>query len=442
MSKYSDLDSHSRNCSSCIRQRDSTAGKKYSAPCRKLTESGTKLRRSVSSLSSADIAKEDNQESTTYQTPTQRKNNEIKRLKAELNKASDLIQAKDREIICLRNELVKYKGGVSPDNCEATSIPDSGNCEDPDSEQEPETRSVLQNIDFELMETTLQEEEETRQQLTVENHRLTVENERLRLEQKQFGEQLIQLAASHEDQVLNLKESFEVERDRMKAKHNTRVGEILEELADSSLRYSKQQESIDNKQGKIEDQSRRIEELNSQLCQLKTDSAAMNKYQTNLEQTISNLKQDLSGQNNSSEACSPGEMAKLEAQLESSNLIITTLQSQINKRISDSSETKYLTRPDLEDRSVQTVAPLLLDKVNQADFWQEYLADNRGARTVPSDAKGSDIAVTYEFLRRSIYYFLTDKENKAYHLKCIERLLQFTEGEKQIIDQHKPLKKY
>ncbi len=43
---------------------------------------------------------------------------------------------------------------------------------------------------------------------------------------------------------------------------------------------------------------------------------------------------------------------------------------------------------------------------------------------------------------RSVYYFLTDKENRDYHLQCIQRLLQFNEGENQVIDRHRPLKRY
>ena len=41
---------------------------------------------------------------------------------------------------------------------------------------------------------------------------------------------------------------------------------------------------------------------------------------------------------------------------------------------------------------------------------------------------------TYQFLRRSIFYFLTDKENSGYHLRCMERLLEFTEGERAAIE--------
>jgi Golgi-localised syntaxin-1-binding clamp len=46
---------------------------------------------------------EENQtEGSTYLTPTQRKNNEIKRLRIELNKAQEDLQDRDREIRLLR----------------------------------------------------------------------------------------------------------------------------------------------------------------------------------------------------------------------------------------------------------------------------------------------------------------------------------------------------
>ena len=48
------------------------------------------------------------------------------------------------------------------------------------------------------------------------------------------------------------------------------------------------------------------------------------------------------------------------------------------------------------------------------------------------------IHFTYQFLRRSVFYFLTDKENRLYHLRSIERLLEFTDTEKGLIDVTRP----
>merc|ERR1712130_1051707 len=55
------------------------------------------------------------------------------------------------------------------------------------------------------------------------------------------------------------------------------------------------------------------------------------------------------------------------------------------------------------------------------------LEDVSLADEVRTDEK---VHFTFQFLRRSIYYFLTDKENSGYHLRCMERLLEFTDGER------------
>ena len=462
MSKYSSLDAHSRNCPSCIRQRDGDTGggtwKKHSLPCRKLAESsGVKIKRSSSSLSSADIGdrKEESFDGSTYMTPTQRKNNEIRRLKAELNKANDIIQAKDKEIISLRNELVKHKGGLSPDNCEASSIPDSGNCDDVDSEQEPETRTALQNIDFELMESTLREEEETRLQLSTENRDLRTEQEHLEL-------QLQELRTGHEDEVQHLQESRREQIEQMNQAHNQRLEEILAELADSALRYSRQQDLIETKQSKIDKLSEHTEGLNSQIHQLQSDTVRMSRLNSELEIDINRLKLDK--ENSSSivvDKTTNNDFAveKLEAKLEYSNTIISSLQSQISKQQeqfhqqqhqreqelqgqAEQAEAKYLKTSNVTDAAVQTSVPVCVDKVNQVDPWEEEFPGPDPSTAAATAKKDNDVRMTYQFLKRSIYYYLTDKDNKEYHLKCMERLLQFSEGEKQIIDQHKPLKKY
>lgn len=103
----------------------------------------------------------------------------------ELNKAQELIHHKDSEITTLRSELSKLKEVLSPDHGgESGSIPDSGNCEDHCEDSENETRSALLGIDFELMESTLQEEEETRQQLQAELEKLQEQQQHFNREAK------------------------------------------------------------------------------------------------------------------------------------------------------------------------------------------------------------------------------------------------------------------
>ena len=139
------------------------------------------------------------------------------------------------------------------------------------------------------------------------------------------------------------------------------------------------------------------------------------------------------------------ELEQLRTQLNLTNQLVSSLKSEL-KRAERSIEPEYL-KPNLAETAettetaVQTTRVLKVDNITQVDYWTDLLHEETepGAR---SAARGNDVTVTYQFLRRSIYYFLTDKENKDYHLRSIERLLQFSDGEMMIIDRHKPLKKF
>merc|ERR1719378_486496 len=150
------------------------------------------MKRSNSVLSSCSMTSScrDEQEisvsNSTYLTPTQRKNQEIKRIRSELERANDMLLSKDKEITALKKEIAALKESQNPSNLndswitETESAADSGNCEEqvwePEmtvmeklSESEP---NKMDNIDFELMENALREEEEYRHKLEEENREL------------------------------------------------------------------------------------------------------------------------------------------------------------------------------------------------------------------------------------------------------------------------------
>ena len=118
MSNYSTLDAHSRNCSACIKQRETTGSsgewqkpsgsghqhqrKKISlqAESRKCSVSSptSMMRRSNSCLSSSSMTaslREEGPETSTYLTPTQRKNMEIKNMRLELERARAEVSEKE-----------------------------------------------------------------------------------------------------------------------------------------------------------------------------------------------------------------------------------------------------------------------------------------------------------------------------------------------------------
>ena len=79
-----------------------------------------------------------------------------------------------------------------------------------------------------------------------------------------------------------------------------------------------------------------------------------------------------------------------------------------------------------EEKTLQEVDGRRSSKGSEGKLEDVSLADE-----VRADEK---VHFTYQFLRRSIFYFLTDKENSGYHLRCMERLLEFTEGERAAIE--------
>ena len=79
-----------------------------------------------------------------------------------------------------------------------------------------------------------------------------------------------------------------------------------------------------------------------------------------------------------------------------------------------------------QDKTLEEVDGRRSSKGSESKLEDVSLADE-----VKTDER---VHFTFQFLRRSIYYFLTDKENSGYHLRCMERLLEFTEGERAAIE--------
>ena len=79
-----------------------------------------------------------------------------------------------------------------------------------------------------------------------------------------------------------------------------------------------------------------------------------------------------------------------------------------------------------QDKTLEEVDGRRSSKGSESKLEDVSLADE-----VKTDER---VHFTFQFLRRSIYYFLTDKENSGYHLRCMERLLEFTEGERRAIE--------
>lgn len=406
--------------------------KKTSLPCEKRKFSGSRtslVRRSNSSLSYSDVGilkKEDSFDGSTYLTPTQRKNQEIKRIRLELAKANELLQTRDKELVLLRREVSALKeSGQMNDSwtAETGSVTDSGNCEescstswDPDQdvdESPPGNGHKLENIDFELMETALKEEEETR-------HKLEAGNEELRDQLIDARRELAFTKDQYEEETSEMKKKHEDEMLAIKKENSQKIEELVNELAESSLRCARQQDAIEHKQNRLDDILRELTIYKDNLTK------AEEKLQTN-EETLAKVKADIDEK--------PEYLNLVTNKADS----ISVQQSHSQTDPKDQKETGCQTELIVEAAllSEASCSDQKSDNSQEAEFDLVY------PKRKEESTCDNKIHYTYQFLKRSIYYFITDKENSAYHLKSIERLLEFNDIERSAISKSKPIvKKY
>ena len=434
MSNYATLDAHSRNCSACIKQREGAGGgggpesrkhshtghtlerKKTSLPGdkRKISGSNTSLiRRSNSCLSSCSMTSSytaDTVDCSTYLTPTQRKNQEIKKIRLELERANNLLLSKDKEITVLKKEVAALKASQNPSSlndswiAETESAADSGNCEETvwDTEPEPElvtmvTNNKMDNIDFELMESALREEEEYR-------HKLEEDNQELNDQIADLREEILKMKETHNSELYKLKNCHSEDVIDAKKESNQKVEELIIELAESSMRCARQQDAIEQRQLKIDE--------------------LLKEVSTNKD-TISKLE-DLIHENKTKEH-RPTENVRQDAYL---------------------NKTKHLV--DISSQTEPTNRKILVDSNTQTDeqfvkLHDNHLSDNNktemqldSSQNQSESTCDNKIHYTYQFLRRSIYYYITDKDNRAYHLRSIQRLLEFSDAELNNIHNSRP----
>ena len=476
MASYATLDAHSRNCSACIRQRAEQgpgprklshahhhhAHKKASLPSGRgggdtgdtkplsRSSSVSLVRRSNSCLSSSSLAssyREEAEAGATYLTPTQRKNQEIRRVRLELERANNLLLAKDREITMLKKEVAALKESQHPSSlqdswtADTESAADSGNCEEVDpawdtagdtagAEQLPEARVEeslasakleTDNIDFELMESALREEEEYRHQLEEDNQELRDQvagtREEVRRLQEARAEEVARLRSLHAEEVLAARRESQ-----------QKVEELIIELAESSMRCARQQDAIEQRQARIEQLSREAADTRDTLARRQE----MEQEHTTKDTTPHT--KDTSEQYLNINQSSGKHMENVSSQTTELTLAHASAQ----------------TEPGLKPRLVEAGVGTELCS------WQPAEAGNtdtvrRGTEPRDSsDNSDNSLHYTYQFLRRSIYYYITDKDNRAYHLKSIQRLLEFSEAE--LVSMHQagtatrppiqPLKRY
>ena len=433
MSTYSTLDAHSRNCSACIKQRDTACSsgewrkpsgsghhqhqrKKISlqAEPRKSSASSptTMLRRSNSCLSSSSMTgslREEGAETSTYLTPTQRKNMEIKKIRLELERTKAELSKKDREILILRKEVAALKESQSASRLEESwaaveteSVGDSGNCEELGEttwetsethlDTSPETHietnqegNNMENFEFELMESALKEEEEYR-------HKLETDNQELSSQVSDLEEQLVTIREKYEKQLQVLRQGHHEDVLEAKKESQQKVEELIIELAESSMRCARQQDAIEQKQLRLDQLAEEVDQSKQTINTL-----------TQLSQAKQSTKEE-------TKDCDP----------------VVYLNPIPKHHVTVSSQTEL----NSGHSGTQTEPPPALPhSVDTMDSVEAVLATRPDCKKSEESTCDNKIHYTYQFLRRSIYYYITDKENRAYHLRSIQRLLEFSDAE-------------
>ena len=494
MADYAALDAHSRNCADCRRQREeggsrrpSTAHGKQSLQeqrrsCHGELPSRPLVRRSNSTLSCSSEGNPRREEGdpSSYLTPTQRKNQEVKRLRTELSRTSQRLEERDKEVTRLRRELMALREGGVPDN-------DSGNCEEEDGEGE--------RVEFEFVESALREEEETRQRLEEENRELLLELHRVK-------EQLEESEKKREEEVKKVRREQEEGELEGRRERSQREAELVRELGESSLRCARQQEAIEKATKKEEEAKKEREEKEVEMQRLRekivklqvdhnsgsdsVDIEAMRETEDELQRLQQEVskhqeeKRSLEIKARKQEETKIQEVNKLEEEVKRLKEEVVKLKAGRDEKEEKEKKGKHADRDDVrgDQRTERTKDFLANHSKSTSTEETTYLSGSRKNETKEnssqtasidvkqynpcqdktleevdgrrsskgSESKLEDVSLadevktdervhfTFQFLRRSIYYFLTDKENSGYHLRCMERLLEFTEGERAAIE--------
>ena len=127
--------------------------------------------------------------------------------------------------------------------------------------ESPEEEDGTDNIDFELMEPTLREEEEYRQ-------KLEDDNQKLQLNVSNLKEEIQRLKDNHIEEVSLLKKSQNDNICIVKKELHQKVEKLINELAESSMRCARQQDTIEQRQLKIDELLKEINDQKDDISKL------------------------------------------------------------------------------------------------------------------------------------------------------------------------------
>ncbi|XP_046991444.1 protein quick-to-court [Schistocerca americana] len=374
-----------------------------------------------------------------YLTPTQRASRQIRRLKALLNETRKDLESKDRDILRLTKEVVElrlFKASLQAAEDVASGAPPPCGADSSDDEHDaantasasasPALPTGAACGDAKGGAGAAEEEADKAElpgSLADSGHFEDVgsssgfslgrspaklddrEGERTRIV-NMYERRLAELRRAHVDDVQD-----------MKQRHNDKVEDLLQRLSDTNSRYCELRTEYDKAQDKIRELERETESLRKSMEE--HEERNKNMY----------LKMYMKGQ----------EAAKFEhadqvlefAHKAPNRVSVPELLKQLQ---TTENELEHIKEVDQQQTSNSKI-PLLSAK-EAVTLWLLGTRKALYRRLVEAHAsKGEmDPAMTLQFLKSAVYYFLTDRENHQGHLNAIKSILGYTESEKSNIE--------
>ncbi|XP_049856033.1 protein quick-to-court isoform X2 [Schistocerca gregaria] len=337
-----------------------------------------------------------------YLTPTQRASRQIRRLKALLNETRKDLESKDRDILRLTKEVVElrlFKASLQAAEDVASGAPPPRGADS--SDDEPDAANTASASASPALPTGAAcgdaeggaDKAELPGSLADSGHFEDVgsssgfslgrspaklddrEGERTRIV-NMYERRLAELRRAHVDDVQD-----------MKQRHNDKVEDLLQRLSDTNSRYCELRTEYDKAQDKIRELERETESLRKSMEE--HEERNKNMY----------LKMYMKGQ----------EAAKFEHADQ-----VLEFAHKAPNRVS---------------------VPELLKQLQTTENELEHIKALYRRLVEAHASKGEmDPAMTLQFLKSAVYYFLTDRENHQGHLNAIKSILGYTESEKSNIE--------
>ncbi|XP_034473659.1 uncharacterized protein LOC117781050 isoform X2 [Drosophila innubila] len=382
-----------------------------------------------------------------YLTPTQRAQRQIRRLKELLCIARQDLEAKDTEIMRLTREVVElrlFKASLSsPEERSASSdavtvreaelktsqdvspivdMVDEAKCSPRHQQQHQQISAEMQSSyadsgHFEdlTMSSVHSKDSQTQSEIcgnaTPEAAASSLENYELQRQE---------LIRMYEHRIEELIRTQDGASSDLKRSHNDKVEALLQKLAECNTRYSDIVPDYEHAKQRIRELEKQLEDLQRKLIEHeeKQNKMYLHMYQQGQEaERISRADQAL-------------ELAQRQPD---SKVSINELLQQLQ---STQDELENIRASECRMRECGSNHALLTAK-EAISLWVLGARKTIYRRLLEAQKNRThvDPEVTLQFLKSAIFYFLTDKENSQGHLQAIESILEFTDEEKQKINQ-------